>query len=77
MTDTTQSQISIADLENVIQIIDVASTRGAFKGNELSAVGGVRDKIEAFIQAVKPTENHSQETSSSDTPDQKPASWAE
>ena len=33
-------------------IIDVASSRGAFKPNEMAAVGTVYNKLETFLNAV-------------------------
>ena len=39
-----------------MQIIDVASTRGAFKGAELSTVGAIRDRVAAFVEFYKPKE---------------------
>lgn len=49
-------QITITDLQNILQVIDVAATRGAFRGNELTSVGSVRDKLAAFLEAVAPKE---------------------
>lgn len=49
-------QLGLNDLQACIQIIDVASTRGAFRGEELTAVGGARDRINAFLEANKPAE---------------------
>ena len=49
MDDT---QITIADLDTIKNIIDLASTRGAFRGEELSQVGVVYDKLAAFLSAV-------------------------
>jgi hypothetical protein len=59
MADEAQAetaQITLADLQNALNIIDVAAERGTFKGGELSTVGGVRDKLSAFLEASKPTE---------------------
>jgi hypothetical protein len=63
MSDTTQAPaenagptINLVDLQNVLRIIDAAAERGAFKGNELSVVGQVRDKISTFLEAVLPKE---------------------
>jgi len=47
-------QIGIVDLQNALRIIDAAAERGAFKGNELTAVGATRDKFAAFLAAVQP-----------------------
>ena len=44
--------LTIADLNAMKSIIDVASGRGAFKPNEMSTVGQVYDKLEKFLAAV-------------------------
>ena len=49
--DNTQ-QITIADLDTIKNVIDLACTRGAFRGAELSQVGVVYDKLSAFLEAV-------------------------
>jgi hypothetical protein len=46
------TQITIADLDTIKNIIDLACTRGAFRGAELSQVGLVYDKLTAFLEAV-------------------------
>lgn len=64
MSETTQEeapQITIVDLQNILQVIDVAATRGAFRGNELTSVGSVRDKLAAFLEAVTPKEETAEE----------------
>lgn len=50
--ETTAPTIGIVDLQNALKIIDAAAERGAFRGNELTAVGTVRDKINAFLEAL-------------------------
>ena len=49
-------EINIADFSAILQIIDVASTRGAFKGAELSTVGAIRDRVAAFVEFYTPKE---------------------
>jgi hypothetical protein len=44
--------LNISDLAALRSIIDVASTRGAFKANELEAVGKTFNKLNAFLEAV-------------------------
>ena len=44
--------ITIADLDTVKNIINLAATRGAFRGEELSMVGTVYDKLVTFLSAV-------------------------
>ena len=46
------TQITIADLDTIKNIIDLACTRGAFRGAEISQVGAVYDKLIAFLEAV-------------------------
>ena len=50
MENTTQ--ITVADLDTIKNIIDLACTRGAFRGGEISQVGAVFDKLTAFLEAV-------------------------
>jgi hypothetical protein len=49
-----QPELSIADLQNLKAIIDVAVKRGAFGAGEISAVGNVYDRLSAFLVAVTP-----------------------
>jgi hypothetical protein len=46
------TQITIADLDTIKNIIDLACTRGAFRGAEISQVGAVYDKLTVFLEAV-------------------------
>lgn len=48
------SDLSIADLKNLATIIDVASTRGAFRANEMATVGVMFNKLSAFLAKVAP-----------------------
>jgi hypothetical protein len=43
------ADLSIADLKNLATIIDVASTRGAFRANEMATVGVMFNKLSAFL----------------------------
>jgi len=44
--------LQISDMQTVLNIIDLASTRGAFRSNELSQVGAIADKLGAFLQQI-------------------------
>ena len=44
--------ISVADLQALVNLIDVASSRGAFRGAELTAVGTLYTKLATFLQQV-------------------------
>lgn len=48
------TDLSIADLKNLGTIIDVASTRGAFRANEMATVGAMYNKLQAFLTKVTP-----------------------
>jgi hypothetical protein len=45
-------EITIADLGLLKNIIDLASTRGAFRAAEMKEVGEVYNKLTAFLEAV-------------------------
>ncbi len=44
-------QLTINDIAAVVQLIDIVTARGAFRGDELSQVGTLRDKYAAFVKA--------------------------
>jgi len=48
------TDLSIADLKNLGTIIDVASTRGAFRANEMATVGMMYNKLQAFLAKTAP-----------------------
>tara|TARA_Y100000741_G_C18052422_1_gene476988 strand:+ start:35 stop:334 length:300 start_codon:yes stop_codon:yes gene_type:complete len=45
--------LSIGDLKGLASIIDVASTRGAFKAAELAGVGTLFNKLSTFLATVE------------------------
>lgn len=44
--------IGLQDLQLLAQIVDLSTQRGAFRGNELTQVGLVFDKLTAFLNHV-------------------------
>lgn len=44
--------LSLEELNMLMQVVDLAVQRGAFRGNEISQVGAVFDKLSAFLGAV-------------------------
>ena len=46
-------QLTIADLQLLSRIIDLASRRGAFQANELSQVGDAFNKLSGFLAYVE------------------------
>lgn len=55
-SQTSQSQqstnLTIQDLASIVNIIDLASQRGAFKASEMTAVGTIYTKLTNFINEV-------------------------
>jgi len=47
-------ELTVTDLQNIKTIIDAASRRGAFGAGEMAGVGGVFNKLDAFLNAVAP-----------------------
>jgi len=47
-----QAELTVQDLAAIKQIIDLASQRGAFRPNEMVAVGQTYSKLETFLNAV-------------------------
>lgn len=54
MPATEQPQLSVSDLQNLRTVLDIASRRGAFGANEMTAVGQVFDKLDKFLNAIAP-----------------------
>lgn len=46
------TELTIADLNTMKVIIDIASSRGAFKPNEMTAVGQTYTKLSTFLEQV-------------------------
>jgi hypothetical protein len=46
------AELTISDLSAMRTIIDIASSRGAFKPNEMVAIGQTYNKLTAFLDQV-------------------------
>jgi hypothetical protein len=44
--------INLVDLQNILQVLDLASSRGAFRGPELEPVGQLYNKFKKFIDGA-------------------------
>lgn len=44
-----QEQLSLNDLNTMIQIISICGSRGAIRANEMQAVGALHNKLYAFL----------------------------
>ena len=47
-----EPKVTLNDLQLLAQIVDLASSRGAFRGNELTQIGTVYDKLTGFLNHV-------------------------
>ncbi len=47
-------QLSLQDIATMVQIIDIVSRRGGFEGQELEAVGSLRNRVVVFLNAAAP-----------------------
>ena len=54
-------ELTVQDLGVLRSIIDVASQRGAFKANEMEAVGKTYNKLDVFLQQVAKAEEAKKE----------------
>lgn len=50
--DNEQHNLTIADMASLRQILDAACQRGAFKAGEMSSIGQIYDKLNAFLAAA-------------------------
>lgn len=48
------SSLQVSDLQALLSIIDLAAQRGAFRANELSAIGQAFDKVSKFLESTVP-----------------------
>ena len=46
------SVINLADLQNILTVLDLASSRGAFRGAELEPVGQLYNKFKKFVDTA-------------------------
>jgi hypothetical protein len=51
-TAQADSTINLADLQNILTVLDLASSRGAFRGPELEPVGQLYNKFKKFVDTA-------------------------
>lgn len=66
------TQLTLADLASVKNIIEAATTRGAFKAEELTQVGSIYDKLSAFLAQAQ-AQQKAQEEAQAQQSVEKPA----
>ena len=64
------TSISLQDLQVLANIVDLATQRGAFRGNELSQVGAVFDKLSAFLSQVAAAQAEQTEGEEGEAPEE-------
>ena len=71
MSEEVQAPVSLSlnDLKVCLQIIDICSQRGAFKPEEFQAVGGLHQKLSAFLSQAQPPQSAEEETQGETTND--------
>jgi hypothetical protein len=60
-------EITIADLNLLKDIVDLASTRGAFRAAEMKEIGEVYNKLTSFLEAVVAQAKAQEESAASNT----------
>ena len=61
-------QLTIADLQLLGRIVDLASRRGAFQANELSQVGDAFNKLSGFLAYVESVQAKEKEAADAAAP---------
>lgn len=61
-------QLTIADLQVVSRIIDLASRRGAFQAGELSQVGDAFNKLSSFLAYVESVQKKEEAEKAAEAP---------
>ena len=77
MSDTEQTQtetgaaeqqvpenLTLNELDQIAQVIDLASQRGAFRGNEMQTVGALYNKLASFLSFVQAQQQAAAEAAS-------------
>lgn len=65
--------INLSDLGTLLQIVDLATQRGAFRGAELTQVGAVFDKLNTFLSYVQEQQAARDEEEQTDAPQEEAA----
>ena len=60
--------LNINDLSTMANVIDLATQRGAFRANELKAVGELYEKITAFVKAAQEQAKKEEEAANAAAP---------
>jgi hypothetical protein len=61
--------VNLTDLGTLLQIVDLATQRGAFRGSELTQVGAVFDKLNAFLSYIQEQQAEKADAENTEAPD--------
>ena len=61
MSEENKESLTLGTIQNVLQIIDVCSKRGAFRAEELEEVGKTFNQLKAFVEYVTKQEQENKE----------------
>jgi hypothetical protein len=50
--ETSQVQLQLGDLVSVLEVLQLASSRGEFKPEEFTAIGGMYERIFSFLETT-------------------------
>ncbi len=49
-----QPRLNLNDLAILVQAVDIGSQAGAYKGNDLEAIGSARNRVAGFVNVNSP-----------------------
>lgn len=58
--NTAAPELTVTDLNNLRSVLDVAVRRGAFGAAEITSVGQVFDRLNAFLNNINPPKSEAQ-----------------
>lgn len=64
-----QPVLNVSDLQQTVEIIDICTQRGAFRAEELTAVGSLYDRITDFLKFTTQTESDSADSADPTEPE--------
>ena len=68
MSEENKDSLTLGTIQNVLQIIDVCSKRGAFRAEELEEVGKTFNQLKAFVEYVTRQQQQNKEVSAQAAP---------
>lgn len=67
MAPTEEPKVTMADIANALNMIDLAVERGAFRGKEITTVGATRDNLDRFVTHQAELQRKAEESSGDST----------